>query len=62
MGIFGTLFDSGSPMPWDLGEVPGRKPSLRLEDVYDMTPSAEAKYPESVLAPPHGMPAISLKL
>jgi hypothetical protein len=54
MGFLGTLFEVASPMPWELGEVPGRKQSLRLEDIYDMTPSAESKYPESVWAPPPG--------
>lgn len=45
-------------MPWDLGDVPGRKPSLRLEDIYDMTTNAEDNYPESVWAPPHGEPIV----
>lgn len=54
MGIFKTLFDPGSPMPWEAGQVPGMKPKLRLEDIYDITASAEAKYPESVWAPPRG--------
>lgn len=42
-------------MPWDLGEVPGRK-QRRVEDAYDMTSSVEAKYPEDVWAPPAGEP------
>lgn len=62
MGIFGNLFDPVSPMPWEMGDVPGRKQSLRLEDIYDITPSAESKYPESVWAPPPGKPIILYNL